>query len=456
MKKLLVINTIGLTGVEILASEVARLPGVSFLPGQNFIQFDSSLYRPHDYNESTAEQIFVSLNRHQYTKAGRCWAGLTKHMSSEVQQKYDVDKHKVMFVQALGQEKNTLYCLTHYAQTFLDCMGIDTTDSDYLGFWGANFVLAYSDQPHFSEQVKVINWNADIYSWLAMISNNMTWDCIEACKFWLVNNLFLAHYGNQSSGFINIDRERFLSDKESELSSIQQFMRCNAVQQDSLLSDDHLKLPIYNLGFIELNHDLVGFIRKGASDLQKIYSENIYFQVADEFGKWSKQFVNDDVNRSLLNKYQKFWNSTAHTNFDWVDPISAQIIESALQIFEYKDSKYNLSCDFYHKYSHLSSDSYEVARVSIEHYWGNLEDEIIIPKTPYHIKVVLQYLENVAGNYIKHSHSCLSLKKGHIYQRIIQPEYQQKIQQFGLTEKMEKVTAYVHEVEELIRSLRYP
>jgi hypothetical protein len=451
MKKLLIINTIGLTGVEVLASEVSKLPGVAFLPGQNFIQFDSSLYRRHDYSESTPEQIFVSLNRHQYTKAGRCWAGLTKHMSSDVKQRYDVDQHKALFVAALGNEKDTLYSLTHYCQTFLDCMGVDTTNSDYLGFWGANFVLAYSDQPHFSEQVKVINWNADIYSWLAMISTNMTWNCIEACKFWLVNNLFLAHYGNQNSGFINIDREKFLSNKESELLSIQQFVHCNAVQQDSL----YLKSSVENLGFVELSHDLVESIQKGSADLRKIYSENVYFQMVDKFGKWSKQFVDDDVNRSLLNKYQKFWNSTAHTNFDWVDPISLQITESALQIFEYKGSRYNLSCDFYHRYSHLSSDSYEVAQVDIEHYWGKLEEEIIIPRTPYHIRVVLQYLENVACNYIKHSHSCLSIKKGHIYQRIIQPEYQQKIQLFSLTEKMEKVNAFIHQVEELVKSLRY-
>jgi hypothetical protein len=450
MKKLLVINTIGLTGVEVLASEVSKLPGVAFLPGQNFIQFDSSLYRCHNYSESTPEQIFISLNRHQHTKAGRCWAGLTKHMSSEVKQKYDIDKHQAMFVEALGQEKDTLYCLTHYAQTFLDCMGIDTTDSDYLGFWGANFVLAYSDQPHFSEHVKVINWNADIYSWLAMISNNMTWDCIEACKFWLVNNLFLAHYGNQNSGFVNIDREKFLSDKESELSSIQQLMHSNVNQQNHSVSD------IENLGFVELNNDLIEFIRKAASDLRGIYSENVYFQMADNFEKWQEQFISNDFNHSLLTRYQKFWNSTAHTNFDWVDPISVQIADSALGFFEDKKSSHNLSCDFYHKYSHLSSDSHEVAKVDIEHYWGNLEEEIIIPRTPYHIKVVLQYLENVACNYIQYSHSCLSLKEGSIYQRIIQPEYQQKIQQFGLTEKMEKVTAYVHEVEELVRSLRYP
>jgi hypothetical protein len=455
MKKLLVINTIGLTGVEVLASEVSKLPGVAFLPGQNFIQFDSSLYRCHNYGESTPEQIFTSLNRHQYTKAGRCWAGLTKHMSADVKQKYDADKHKSMFLEALGDEKDTLYSLTHYCQTFLDCMGVDTTDSDYLGFWGANFVLAYSDQPHFSEQVKVINWDADVYTWLAMISSNMTWDCIEACKFWLVNNLFLASYGDRNSGFLNIDREKFLAQKELELSSIQQFMRSNAAQQDSFFTADDLKSPTENLGFIELNHDLVGFIQKGASDLRKIYSENIYFRMADEFSKWSKQFIDDDMNRSLFTKYQKFWNSTAHTNFDWVDPISAQITESALKLFEDKEGTHNLSCDFYHKYSDLSSDSYDVAKVDIEHFWGNLEEEIIIPKTPYHIKVVLQYLENVACNYIKHSHSCLSLKEGNIYQRIIQPEYQQKIQQFGLTEKMEKINTYIHQVEELVMSLRY-
>jgi hypothetical protein len=452
MKKLLVINTIGLTGVEVLASEIAKFPEVLFLPGQNFIQFNSCLYRYHDYNDFTHEEIFMSLNRHQYTKDGRCWSGLTKHMSLQIKQKYNLSLHKKMFVDSLGKDKDTLNCIIHYCQTFFDCMDINTEGFSYFGFWGANFVLSDSDKPDFLDKVKVINWNADVYSWLSMISSRMTWDCIEACKFWIVNNLFLSNYGNQNSAFINIERESFLLQKEKEIKSIKKFIHSSDKDNTHFNNSDSFRF-VEDLGFVKFNQELVNSIEENAADLRKIYSKNIYFQMADSIDTWSRKFIDNSANQSLLLDYQKFWNSTAHTNFDWIDPISLQVIESALRMSGYEENVHNLSCDFYHKYSNLSSDTHDQPRVAIEHSWGSLEDEIVIPKTPYHIKVVLQYLENIASNHIKYSHSCLSIKNGNLYKRIMKPEYQQKIQQFGLMNKMEKVNDCVRQVEEIVKIL---
>jgi len=81
--RLLILNTIGLTGVEVLLTELSRVPGILALPGQNFSMFGHNLYRPHDYTSYSAADVFESLNRVLLTKDGRIWMGLTKHMTFE-------------------------------------------------------------------------------------------------------------------------------------------------------------------------------------------------------------------------------------------------------------------------------------------------------------------------------------------------------------------------------------
>ena len=78
----LLLNTIGLTGVEVLLSELAKCSEVFALPGQNFSIFAHNLYRPHDYSNLEPEDIFESLARQLLTKSGRIWMGLTKMNSS--------------------------------------------------------------------------------------------------------------------------------------------------------------------------------------------------------------------------------------------------------------------------------------------------------------------------------------------------------------------------------------
>lgn len=436
--KLLVINTIGFTGVEVLASAMSLLPGIAFLPGQNFIQFDSCLYRPHDYTQLTPPEVFASLSRHQYTKTGRCWAGLTKHMNEEQKSNYDIDKHQILFSDRLSDRRDIFYLLQVYISTFFDVLEIDTSEGEYLGFWGANFVLSYSENPLFTENVKVINWSADIDVWLAMISSSMTWDCIEACKFWLVNSLFLANHARNKGNCLDVNRGNFIARQEEEMQRIKYFLHL-----ESKLPVNH---SINDLGFIKYNPNLIEYIQKGADDIRAIYRDNIYFKMAESLPEWSEDFLKIPEHQALLNKYQRFWHSTAHTNFDWVDPISEEIIELAVPIAGEKEGR-NLSCNFYHNYSNLSSDNHSNLEFKLEHYLGTLEEEIIIPKMPYFLKITLQYLSNIARNYIKHQHSYVPIRTGSIYQRISQPDYQDKIAQFGLKEKMLEVEKLIDETE---------
>jgi hypothetical protein len=440
--KLLVVNTLGLTGVEVLASEMSLMPGIAFLPGQNFIQFNSCLYRPHNYSNLSLEEIFASLSRHQYTKAGRCWAGLTKHMSEEQKRNYDRDKHQRLFVNSLqASDRQDVFSYTEaYILTFFEVLGIDVSANEYLGFWGANFVISYGDLPAFAEEVKVVNWTASIDMWLAMISSTMTWNCIDACKFWLVNSLFLADYGRKNPNYLNVNRSSFISSKEAELQRVRDFLK---LSPHSKINHD-----INELGFIKYNSNLIEFIQKSADDIRAVYADNIYFKMADKLEKWQDDFLDNPKARSLLQKYQKFWHSTAHTNFDWVDPIAEEIVELAVPISRETDIR-NFNCNFYHKYSNLCSDNHSNVVFSLEHYLGSLEEEIIIPKMPYFLKIVLQYLSNVASNYIKQQHSYVPIRKGDVYRRITQPEYQDKIAQFGLKEKMQEVEQLIDETEKI-------
>jgi hypothetical protein len=444
--KLLVINTIGLTGVEVLASEMSLMPGIAFLPGQNFIQFDSCLYRPHNYSNLSLEQIFASLSRHQYTKAGRCWAGLTKHMSEEQKRNYDRDKHQMLFVNSLqaSDRRDVLFCTKAYILTFFEVLGTDVSESQYLGFWGANCVISYSDLPAFAEEVTVVNWSAGIDLWLAMISSTMTWNCIDACKFWLVNSLLLANYGRENPNYLNVNRSTFIEKKAEELQRVRDFLKLN--------SHSKINHNINELGFIKYNPMLIEFIQKSADDIRAIYADNIYFKMADKLDKWQDDFLENPQAGSLLQKYQKFWHSTAHTNFDWVDPLTEEIVELAVPIAGEKDGR-NFNCNFYHKYSNLCSDNHSNVIFHLEHYLGTLEEEIIIPKMPYFLKIVLQYLSNIANNYIKQQHSYVPIRKGDIYQRITRSEYQDKIAQFGLKDKMQEVEQLIDETEKIGRML---
>ena len=59
---LIVLNTIGLTGVEALHARMNSIRNVLTLPGQNFAMFNQGLYRPHDYHGKTDDEIFNILN----------------------------------------------------------------------------------------------------------------------------------------------------------------------------------------------------------------------------------------------------------------------------------------------------------------------------------------------------------------------------------------------------------
>src|SRR5262249_28406222 len=155
---------------ELLLSALARYPEIMALPGQNFSMFEYNLYRPHKYSSYSAERVFDSLARHLYTKEGRIWMGLTKHMSEDERNAYAVDRHKELFVDRLGASRDYLDALETYIETFYESANILRPDARYLAFFSNNVLLNHEHYPRFAERVKVIDVSCRIDRWLTIIS----------------------------------------------------------------------------------------------------------------------------------------------------------------------------------------------------------------------------------------------------------------------------------------------
>lgn len=95
---MIIVNTIGYTGAEILASKLSELSSVKFLPGQNFANDRGRFYRKHDFSGCDASAIFDILYQHQFTKSGKAWLGLSKHFNTAQKSDYDFNHHKNIFI----------------------------------------------------------------------------------------------------------------------------------------------------------------------------------------------------------------------------------------------------------------------------------------------------------------------------------------------------------------------
>jgi len=188
-------------------------------------------------------------------------------------------------------------------------------------------------------------------------------------------------------------------------------------------------------GMVTVNEKLIEVQKENDAALRAIYKDYNYFQMAEHLDEWAPEFLRSKRIQELLQKYVRFWNSTSHTNFDWIGLVGEEIVEEAARFFPRATGR-NLSFDFYHRYFVLNSDNYDRPVAHLEHFLGCLEDEIIIPKLPYFLKVAMEYLIRVSNNNIKLRHSYSPIREASIYRRLIQPEYKLKIVQFGLVERM--------------------
>lgn len=407
MVRFLAINTIGLTGAEIVAAELARYPEVLMLPGQNFIGFQTRTYRPHYYAGWCAADIFANLNKHHTTRAGRVWSGLTKSMSPQMLASYDRDAHEAEFTRLAADARTTIDHFENFTTSFAVSSGRNVDAYRQFGFFGFNIVLNAEHYPDFVDRALVVDFTCPIDYWLANIGQRAVWDCFGAIRFWLANMLLVRRWArSHPQHYLRVDIRDFADDPTAVHRALAIFLQLNG--EPGVVPD----------GFLAYDPALVDSTERIADDVRAIYEGYSEFDLASSFDNWADAFLDTEEADRLIARFERFWDSTSHTNLDWAGPVAEQLVRAAVE-FTGATSRPSTARWFYHEAFQLHSDDYQHPKGSLEHYLGDLEDEIVLPAMAAHVRIVLCYLERIAENTSKRAYSALPIRETGLYRRLL-------------------------------------
>ncbi|MBX3195647.1 MAG: hypothetical protein KF727_11200 [Microbacteriaceae bacterium] len=427
------VNTIGLSGAELIAAELARYPDVLMLPGQNFIGFRTTTYRPHDYSGWAADDVFANLAKLHITRQGRVWSGLTKVMTPEQLERYDAEGHRAEFERLAAGATTTIDHWKNFATSFARASG-DDADYPSFGFFGFNMVLSADHYPDFLDRSVLVDFVAPVDFWLANIGQRAVWDCLGAMGFWLTNMLVVRRWaGRHPDHYVRVDARAFASDSTGT----------GATTAAALgFTGEPGELPP---GFVRFSPEVFAATESIADDLRAVYTGWAPFDLALRFDEWADDFLAQPGTDELLDRFVSFWNTTSHTNLDWPGPVAERVVD-AVVAWSGASSSYSPARWFYHECFWLTSDNWETATGELEHYLGDLEDEIPLPATAAHARIVLLYLENVAGNIVKRAYSALPIRETSLYRRLraLEPSFGP----WAMTDRVAEVEARIDEADE--------
>jgi hypothetical protein len=429
---LLLVNSIGLTGSEILTAELARHPRLRMLPGQNFIGFGNCLYRRNDYSSHSPQELFQSLAEEYLMTSGRIWSGLTKDMRPEQRAAYDRNAHRTRFIAETTRSASLLDHARSFARTYF---ADGAAQAAYLGFFGQNLALSHGRELEQREDFRMLGCVNRVDYWLANISQRMTWDCAAAAKFWVVNHLLLELFAARRPQYLAIDLEQFVDDRAATASRIWRHL---GVEPASSASE----VP----GFIRFDARLFAGVRADAELLARIYGDTAQVQLARSLAEWAPAFVADVDNQRLLERYRDYWNSTSHTNFDWIGPLEEEIVERARALAGCRDRR-NRSLDFYHRYNRLNSLDHARPQVVESQMLGCLEEEIVVPLMPFFLKICIEHLTELARIAERQAHSYRSLRGSLLYAKLVSPEGRRAIEQLRLGERLAALEQQIDQAE---------
>lgn len=434
MRELIFINTLGLTGSEFIAAALSDTVGVRLLPGQNFIQYNMVLYRPHDYAGRSAHEVFAQLNREQIMRTGRCWMGLTKHMSPTERAAYDRPAHEREFCRTLGERRDFNHCVAVYAEAYFSALGQPLIEGEKVVICGGNFALNSVAYPDFSATARIVDVTNGIYTWLAMISQRMIFDCIGACQFWLVNRLWLARYAKLHPRYLQVALEDYHRDQAGVTTRLRQQLGLDSRTGNSVPP-----------GLLRYNAAIIDSVLEDAADLRKIYGSLPLFQLAENFEARAEELLaHPDMSKSL-DRYQEYWNSTGHTNFDVIGPIERRII--SLLPVEVMPSDPDTSVFFYHQAFQLHSDHYDSPVAHWRHPLGMLEDEIEMPLLPFFLKIAIHYLRSIVAGYEVFLHSYVPVRERPLYRRLQDPQVKRKMAECGFSSWLDDLEKQIDNIE---------
>ena len=430
--RFIAVNTIGLTGAEMLAAELSRFPDVLMLPGQNFIGFGTRTYRPHDYTGWAPADIFANLSKLHVTRQGRVWSGLTKAMTPEQLDRYDAAAHEAEFTALAADATTTIEHWQNFATSFARAAG-DSTEYRDFGFFGFNMVLTADHYPDFLERSTMVDFTAPIDFWLANIGQRAVWDCTGATRFWLTNMLVVRRWAlRHPKHYLRVDLRDYQRDPDAVAADLAAHLGLTGTPGD------------VGEGFIAYSPAVIAATDAIADDLRAIYTGDAEFDLAMRFDEWADDFLAQPGSDELLDRFESWWTTTSHTNLDWVGPIGDRIVDAVVAWFG-ATSGYSPARWFYHECFTLTSDNWETASGELEHYLGDLEDEIPLPATAAHARIVLLYLENVAHNIIKRAYSATPVRETSLYRRMraLEPNFGK----WALADRVAEVEARIDEAD---------
>lgn len=434
MRELVFINTLGLTGSEFVAAALRETAGLRVLPGQNFIQQGHALYRPHAYAGRSAAEVFAELNREQVMRSGRIWMGLTKHMSPAERAGYDRPAHAREFCARLGEARDYRHCVMVYAETFFLTAGKELEESEGVAVCGGNFALNFAAEPGFAAQTRVVDVTNGIYTWLAMISQRMTFDGMAAAQFWLVNRLWLARFSRRNPRVLSVALEDYHRDPAAVTAKLHQQLGRN-VRTKSFPQP----------GFKDYNPAIMEGVMEDAAGLHRIYHGLPLFELAENFEGYAAELLARPGMDRLLDRYQAYWNTTGHTNFDVIGPIEQEII-SGLERETIPPAGFT-SAWFYHRAYRLDSDHYNAPAAHWCHPLGGLEDEIELPLLPFYLKIAIHYLRSLIESYQVFLHSYIPMRQQALYRRLQDPRARKKAVECGFAPWLDELESKIDAIE---------
>jgi hypothetical protein len=430
MTNFFAINTIGLTGAEILASYLAQCSNLKILPGQNFLQFGKNLYRKHYFNGRSSQQIFNEFNADLLRKNGSIWAGPVKNMSPSFKTCYDRDKHMNFFAKEAKAHQDFQELTQTYTKSFFDSLEISPSDVDAYGYWGANFCITHLNDRKPDQAYQILNLSNSPSVWLSNISQKMIWNNAKSLTFYIIHNLIIRYLKKLGYKIHDIDLEDLTHNKQESIFNCLDFL---GVSRSELQVDHPLKEA-----YLSVDTSCIQNVITNAKQLHYVYKDFEFYKVACSIDEWSTDYLSNMHHLSLLQLYISYWNSTCHTNFDFVGPLESEIMNSISLLTDFKSSR-NFSFSFYHDCITFDSDSFHQPTTSLTHYLGTLEEQIVVPRNPYYIRAIITYLDSVISTFKRQMHSFTPLSNSVLWNVINQEELKPLLEASGLYSDVRRI-----------------
>ncbi len=460
----LILNSFGFSGAESLASYLAGHPQLGLLPGQNFIQQNSALYRPLRLERLDADGCFHLLSTRQFTKSGVQWAGLGKFMSSDYKSRYSDAQHRAFFIQIydqLGPASRACFVTMAklYTYCFFQAIDEDVSAVNYYGFYGGNILVNSVEYDNFNDKTICLQVLPDLAEWLSLASQSRTWNPESAFGYYLIQRLIIKRYQQRCGKFHQLSFRGLVLDTADTMQACCDFLGISGWDKNYLAEGE---------GHVPVSDTFYRKVFDDARAIAEIYQKSEGYELVSSFDEWSMAFLSDSQSSELLETYCRYWNSTSHIAFDWCGPLEQQILAVAK---EHAAScagipitapgkpvanaieQNSIAYQFYQQWFELSSVNYQQAEGLPCFPLGCLETDLPLPQLQYFMRIAITYLHSCAELQGKQAHSYSPLRNGDLYRRLAAVEMQKSIDRNFLRTEWQELEQAIDATEDIFKEL---